>query len=275
MTIGRSVVNQEQVVLLMGEVQHRYGYDFTHYTNASLLRRLNQLCLMDNFASFAELLYRVLNDPSYLQRFVENMTVNMTEMFRDPSFFAHLRTEILPRLATSPFIRVWVAGCATGEEAYSLAILLHEARLLEKSLIYATDINPTVLEQAKRAIIPIAYLKSYGENYQLSEGKADFSSYYTANYNWVKLNSTLHQNIVFSSHNLVSDASFNEFQLILCRNVLIYFDMQLQGKVLSLFDESLETHGYLALGSKETLRFSVLASSYHQIGKEKIWRKMS
>jgi chemotaxis protein methyltransferase CheR len=274
MISGNKVVSQEQVMILMEDVQRLYGYDFTHYTKASLSRRINQLCLLDNFASFAELRYRVVYDPAYVQRFVEKMTVNVTEMFRDPSFFTHLRYEILPKLRTSAFIRIWIAGCSTGEEAYSLAILLHEAKLLDKSLIYATDINPSVLEQAKRAIIPMANLKSYVENYQLSGGRADFSSYYTANYNWVKLNSTLQERIVFASHNLVTDASFNAFQLILCRNVLIYFDTELQGKVLSLFDDSLEPLGYLALGSQETLRFSVLAESYSQVGNEKIWRKI-
>lgn len=271
---GKKIVSQEQVMILMEDVERRYGYDFTHYTIASLSRRINQLCLLDNFASFAELRYRVLHEPEYMQRFVEKMTVNVTEMFRDPSFFLRLRHEILPKLGTSPFIRIWIAGCATGEEAYSLAILLQEAKLLHKSLIYATDINPSVLEQAKRAVIPMANLKSYVENYQLSGGKADFSSYYTANYKWVKLTSSLQERIVFASHNLVSDASFNSFQLILCRNVLIYFDTQLQAKVLSLFDESLETLGYLALGSQETLRFSVLAPDYQQVGNEKIWRKV-
>ena len=152
---GKKIVSQEQVMILMEDVERRYGYDFTHYTIASLSRRINQLCLLDNFASFAELRYRVLHEPEYMQRFVEKMTVNVTEMFRDPSFFFRLRDEILPQLGTSPFIRIWIAGCATGEEAYSLAILLQEAKLLHKSLIYATDINPSVLEQAKRAVIPM------------------------------------------------------------------------------------------------------------------------
>ncbi len=271
---GNQILNHEQVKILTEDVLRLYGYDFTDYTKASLLRRLNQLCLLDNFASFAELRYRVVHDADYLQRFVEKITVNVTEMFRDPEFFAHLRREILPKLGTAPFIRIWIAGCATGEEAYSLAILLHEAKLLHKSLIYATDINPTVLEMAKKAIIPMANLKSYVENYQLSGGKADFSLYYTANYNWVKLNSELRDRLVFSSHNLVTDASFNSFHLILCRNVLIYFNTALQAKVLTLFDNSLETLGYLALGSKETLRFSPLAPNYSQVGNEKIWRKM-
>lgn len=274
MTTGKKIVSQEQVMILMEDVERLYGYDFTHYTKASLSRRINQLCLLDNFTSFAELRYRVVHDREYVQRFVEKMTVNVTEMFRDPSFFANLRHEILPKLRTSPFIRIWIAGCATGEEAYSLAILLQEENLLHKSLIYGTDINPSVLEQAKKAVIPMANLKSYVENYQLSGGKADFSSYYTANYNWVKFNPTLRERIVFASHNLVNDASFNAFQLILCRNVLIYFDTELQARVLSLFDESLETFGYLALGSQETLRFSALAPNYDQVGHEKIWRKV-
>lgn len=271
---GRQIISHEQAAVLVQEVQDVYGYDFTHYTKASLLRRLNQLCLTDNFASFAELRYRILHDASYLQRFVEKITVNVTEMFRDPVFFRYLREDVLPILRTYPFIRIWVAGCSTGEEAYSLAILLHEAKLSHKSLIYATDINLSVIEQAKNGLIPMSSLKLYTENYKLSGGKVDFSTYYTANYNWVKLSSSLADRIIFANHNLVTDASFNEFQLILCRNVLIYFDPQLQNQVLSLFDQSLETLGFLALGSKETLRFSPLAPDYTQISSEKIWRKM-
>lgn len=271
---GRQIISHEQAAGLVQEVHNIYGYDFTQYTKSSLLRRLNQLCLTDNFASFAELRYRILHDATYLQRFVEKITVNVTEMFRDPVFFRYLREEVLPILRTYPFIRIWVAGCSTGEEAYSLAILLKEANLLNKSLIYATDINLSVIEQAKNGLIPMSSLKLYTENYKLSGGKVDFSTYYAANYSWAKLSSTLAENIIFANHNLVTDASFNEFQLVLCRNVLIYFDSHLQNRVLGLFDQSLENLGFLALGSKETLRFSPLAINYNQIGSEKIWRKM-
>jgi chemotaxis protein methyltransferase CheR len=269
-----SIIKNEDIELLLTDVAERYGYDFTQYSKASLKRRLNRLCLLDKFTSFAELRYRVISDPEYLQRFVEEITVNVTEMFRDPSFYKALREDVFPRLGTYPFIRIWIAGCSTGEEAYSIAILLKEANLYHKSLIYATDINPGVLERASNGMFPISQMQQYSENYIQSGGKEDFSKYYTANYDSVKFNSDLKDKMIFSTHNLVSDTSFNAFQLILCRNVLIYFDKDLQNNVFDLFDESLDTLGYLALGSKETIRFSNLEKKYNQINEERIWRKI-
>lgn len=269
-----SIIKNEDIELLLTDVAERYGYDFTQYSKASLKRRLNRLCLLDKFTSFAELRYRVISDPEYLQRFVEEITVNVTEMFRDPSFYKALREDVFPRLGTYPFIRIWIAGCSTGEEAYSIAILLKEANLYHKSLIYATDINPGVLERASNGMFPISQMQQYSENYIQSGGKEDFSKYYTANYDSVKFNSDLKDKMIFSTHNLVSDTSFNAFQLILCRNVLIYFDKDLQNSVFDLFDESLDTLGYLALGSKETIRFSNLEKKYNQINEERIWRKI-
>ncbi|RYD57729.1 MAG: protein-glutamate O-methyltransferase CheR [Sphingobacteriales bacterium] len=250
-----------------------HGYDFTDYSRASLKRRLNRILVIDKLPSFAELRYRLRNDKSFLQHVVEEITVNVTEMFRDPGFYKSLRSDILPKLATYPLIRIWHAGCSTGEEVYSMAIMLEEAGLLHKSLLYATDLNPTVLEKANKAIYPLANMKLYSENYIQSGGTKEFSSYYTAQYDRVMFDQRLKSKVIFSTHNLVSDRSFNEFQLILCRNVLIYFDKVLQEKVFSLFDESLESLGYLALGSKETLRFSNITKNYKQHGKEKIWRK--
>jgi chemotaxis protein methyltransferase CheR len=196
-------------------------------------------------------------------------------MFRDPAFYNALKTEVLPVLNTYPFIRIWHAGCSTGEEVYSMAILLEEANLFDKSLFYATDLNPGVLEIAKKGIFPLNQMKHYSENYILSGGKKDFSSYYTANYNLAKFDERLNRKMIFSTHNLVSDRSFNEFQLIICRNVLIYFDKALQAKVFHLFDESLENLGFLALGSKETLKFSSIEKKFKPISKEKIWRKIA
>ncbi|TCV11554.1 CheR-type MCP methyltransferase [Sphingobacterium alimentarium] len=267
------IIKDEEIELLLEDVSALYGYDFSQYSRASLKRRLNRICVVDKFASFAELRYRVINDSSYLQRFVEEITVNVTEMFRDPNFYKKLRTDILPLLGTYPFIRIWVAGCSTGEEAYSIAILLQEVNLAHKALIYATDINPSVIEKASKGIFPLRTMKLYSENYINSGGVKDFSSYYTAMYDVVKFQSGLSDRILFSTHNLVSDSSFNEFQLILCRNVLIYFDKDLQNKVFSLFDGSLQKLGYLALGDKETLRFSSLQDRYKQIQKHKIWQK--
>ncbi|MBB6499505.1 CheR family methyltransferase [Pedobacter cryoconitis] len=269
------VISDEQVEILLGDLLEYYGYDFTGYSKASIKRRILRLYGLDKQLSFAEFRYKINNDTAYFKRFVEQITVNVTEMFRDPGFFKTLRDTVLPKLGTYPLIRIWLAGCSTGEEAYSVSIILKELNLLHKSLIYATDINPAVLEKAGQGMFAMSQMKQYSENYIQSGGTKDFSSYYTANYSLAKFSDELKSRIIFSTHNLVSDHSFNEFQLILCRNVLIYFDRDLQHKVLSLFDESLEGLGYLALGSKETLDFSPLARNYKRVPGEKIWRKVS
>ncbi|WP_207492627.1 CheR family methyltransferase [Aridibaculum aurantiacum] len=267
------MIKDEEVGILLNDLLNKYGYDFTEYSQASLKRRINRLFALDGFPSFAELRYRVLKDEAYLRRFVEEVTVNVTEMFRDPSFYRILRTEVLPVLATYPFIRIWHAGCSTGEEVYSMAILLQEANLLQRSLLYATDLNPDVLERAKQGIFPLSQMKQYSENYIAAGGTKEFSSYYSSRYERAKFSKELSERMIFSTHNLVSDRSFNEFQLIMCRNVMIYFDKELQERVLHLFDQSLEPLGFLALGSKETLRFATIAKRYTQLYKEKIWRK--
>jgi len=256
------------------DIYRRYGYDFMQYSRASIKRRINRIMTNDRFASFAELRFALKDDPEFLQHFVEEITVNLTEMFRDPLFFRQLREEILPQLGTYPLIRIWIAGCSSGEEAYSLAILLKEANLHHKSLIYATDINPRVLEIARNGIYPLSQIKSFSENYIESGGKQDFSNYYTANYEWAKFDPELKQKMILSTHNLVSDTSFNSFQLILCRNVLIYFNKDLQDRVFKLFDVSLENLGYLALGSKETIRFSSIQQNFTAVGDQKIWKKL-
>jgi chemotaxis protein methyltransferase CheR len=268
------MIEETEVDLVLNDLFEIYGYDFTNYAKASLKRRINRLFILDKFPSFAEFRYRVKSDANYLKRVIEGLTVTVTEMFRDPLFYKTLRTEIVPTLATKPFIRIWHAGCSTGEEVFSMAIVLKEANLLHKSLLYATDLNPGVLEKARKGIFPMAQMKQYSENYIESGGKNDFSAYYTAQYGQVKFNDTLAEKMIFSTHNLVSDRSFNEFDLILCRNVLIYFDKHLQEQTLNLFDESIGTLGYLALGSKETLNFSTIKSKYKQLNKEKIWRKI-
>lgn len=270
-----SMVNDEELDLLLNAVFEKYGYDFTNYARASLKRRLNRLMVVDRFPSFAEMYYKVLNEPEYLNHLVEAMTVNVTEMFRDPQTFKMLRETILPVLATHPFIRIWHAGCSSGEEVYSMAILLKEANLLHKSLQYATDINSSVIQNINKGIFPLNQMKLYSENYILSGGKEDFSKYYTAKFNWAIFDQDLKRKMIVATHNLVSDRSFNEFQLVMCRNVLIYFDKDLQDKALKLFDDSLEKLGYLVLGSKETISFSSIAKKYKQVeNKEKIWRKM-
>jgi len=268
------VIDDEELDIIINDLQEVHGYDFSDYSRASLKRQVNRLFTLDKFLSFAEMRYRLKSDKVYLKRFVETITVNVTEMFRDADFYRYLREQILPTLGTYPFIRIWVAGCSTGEEAYSIAILLREANLLHKALIYATDINPAVLDRARQGIFNLKSMKLYSENYIDTGGINDFSSYYTANYHYAKLNQEFIKRIIFSQHNLVSDSSFNEFQLITCRNVLIYFNTPLQNRVFELFDNSLTRLGYLALGTKETLLFSPLARRYKQVDPTmKIWRK--
>jgi chemotaxis protein methyltransferase CheR len=269
-----SLVKDNEVDLLISLLAEMQGYDFSNYARASLKRRISRILTLERIPGFAELYYRIKNEPGYSTHVIQELTVNVTEMFRDPLVFKYIREKILPVLATHPFIRVWHAGCATGEEVYSTAIMLDEANLLKKSLIYATDINPTVIENIKRGIFSLNHLKQYSENYILSGGKKDFSSYYTAKYDLAKFDERLKSKMIMATHNLVSDSSFNEFQIIFCRNVLIYFDKVLQDRVLTLFDESLEKLGFLVLGSKENLRFSKVESKFMQMEKEKIWRKI-
>lgn len=269
------MIKEEEIDLLINELFERYGYDFTNYARASLKRRVNRLLVVDRFPSFAELIYRVKTDSSYLSHFVQELTVNVTEMFRDPSVFKMIREQVLPVLATHPFIRIWHAGCSSGEEVYSMAIMLEEANLLHKTRLYATDLNPSVIENIRKGIFPMSQMKEFSENYIASGGKKDFSTYYTAKYDWAKFDERFKEKMIVATHNLVSDRSFNEFQLIFCRNVLIYFDKTLQDKVLELFDASLEKLGFLVLGSKENLRFSTIVKKYVQVqNREKVWRKI-
>lgn len=270
-----NIINDQDVEAVLNDLLEIYGYDFTEYSKASIKRRINRLFTIDRFTSFAEFRYRLKTDIRYLQRFIEQITVTVTEMFRDPSFYKTLRDQILPILGTYPFIRIWHAGCSTGEEVYSMAILLKEANLFHKSLLYATDLNPEALDKARKGIFSLSQMKQYSENYIQSGGTKDFSEYYTANYDKAKFDESLREKMIFSTHNLVSDRSFNEFQLILCRNVLIYFDKDLQSRVFDLFEQSLENLGFLALGAKETLRFSPIISRFKKIDDEKIWRKIA
>lgn len=268
-------LKQEEVALLKQDFLEVYGYDFTGYTHASFKRRLDRIYMLNNFKGFDEFRSRLLHDPTYFEYAVTEISVNVTEMFRDPSFYKTLREKVVPVLATYPLIRIWHAGCSTGEEVYSMAIILKEAGLLQKSLLYATDINPYVIDKARKGIFQNSNMQHYSRNYHAAGGQGEFSSYYSANYNYVKFDENLSGRMIFSTHNLVSDYSFNSFQLILCRNVLIYFEKDLQSRVLNLFDKSLDRLGFLALGSKESLRFSSIAPLYAQFeGRDKIWRKV-
>ncbi|MET0634892.1 MAG: protein-glutamate O-methyltransferase CheR [Chitinophagaceae bacterium] len=270
-----SHIEDREMEMLLDDFLEIYGYDFSGYSKASFKRRLQRLFIMDKMVNFEEFRYRLQHDKDYFNRAVSEISVNVTEMFRDPFFFKTIREKVIPVLATYPLIRIWHAGCSSGEEVYSLAIILKETGLLHKSLLYGTDLNPNVLEKAARGIFPMTNMQQYSRNYLLAGGREEFSSYYSANYSFAKFDESLSQRMVYSTHNLVSDFSFNSFQLIFCRNVLIYFDKDLQSKVLSVFDKSLERFGFLALGAKESLRFSGIENMYDMFdGKEKIWRKL-
>jgi chemotaxis protein methyltransferase CheR len=267
-------LQDEDLQLLLNDMMDRYGYDFTGYSEASLKRRFEHFMMKEHIQEISILRALIMKNPDYFRLLVEEITVNVTEMLRDPHFYKTLREEVLPALATYPFIRIWHAGCSTGEEVYSMAILLQEAGILHKSRLYATDINPDVIEKAKSGIFPASQMRKYSENYIQSGGKNDFSSYYSSNYHLAKFDDRLSEKMIFATHNLVSDSSFNEFQLILCRNTLIYFNKKLQSRVLELFDYSLDLLGFLALGTKESLRFSGIESKFKQIVPgQKIWRK--
>ena len=267
------IIENEALDKLLIDIYNNYGYDFTKYSKASLQRRINNFYTKSRITNYNEFLEK-LNNPQYFTNFIEEITVNVTEMFRDFSFYKSLKEKVIPVLATYPFIRIWHAGCSTGEEVYSVAILLKEAGILSKSLLYATDINGAVIESAKSGKFPVRMMQRYSENYILAGGQSDFSTYYRADNNLAKFDESFTKKMVFSTHNLVSDSSFNEFQLIICRNVLIYFNQDLQDKVLQLFDKSLDNLGFLALGNKESLRFSTIGNKYNQLDvKERIWRK--
>ncbi|MBU0617438.1 MAG: protein-glutamate O-methyltransferase CheR [Planctomycetes bacterium] len=250
---SKSLADIELELLLEG-VFRRYGFDFRDYAPASLKRRISTAMRAEALSTISELQNKVLHDPDCMERLVLTLSINVTSLFRDPSFYAAFRQKVVPLLRTYPFIRVWHAGCATGEEVYSLAILLEEAGLYERARIYATDMNDAVLRQAQSGIYPLKSMKEYTANYQKAGGTRSFSEYYTAKYDHALLRPALRKNIVFSAHNLATEGSFNEFNVILCRNVLIYFNQTLQERVLTLFRDSLVHFGILALGRKESLR---------------------
>ncbi|NIG54221.1 protein-glutamate O-methyltransferase CheR [Chitinophaga sp. Cy-1792] len=255
-------------------IQQQYGYDFQNYATASLKRRFIRFIGHMRLNSLDELKLMLMIDQEFFRKMIEFITVNVTEMFRDPAFYRKLREDVLPRLATYPIIKIWHAGCATGEEVFSMAILLQEAGLLERSRLYATDMNAANLERANAGIVPSRWMKDYTHNYIQAGGRHDFSDYYTARYDSAIINPGLRKNIIFFQHNLVTDHAFNEFQLICCRNVFIYFNKVLQERVVSLFYDSLAPRGYLALGIKESLLFSKQRKNFEVIDAvNKIFRR--
>jgi chemotaxis protein methyltransferase CheR len=269
-------IDSGELQTMLAAIRDAYGYDFTQYAEASLKRRSLYFMNSRNIRTVSELTRILLGNDAVFEEYVRNLSVTVTEMFRDPAFYASLRSKVMKRLATYPFIKIWVAGCATGEEVYSLAILLKEEELLSRSLIYATDINQHSLGLARDGIFPMSLMKSYTTNYLKAGGQKDFSEYYVAQYDAALFDRSLKSNIVFAPHNLAVDQSFNEFQLILCRNVLIYFNQELQNKVMNLFYDSLCTFGILALGTKESLLFTDKQSKFDVIDKkQKIFIKMT
>ena len=263
-----------EIELLLEAIQRAYGYDFRGYALASLRRRLWHRVYGEGLATISGLQERLLHEPACMDRLLRDLSINVTEMFRDPSFHRALRAHVLPLLRTYPFIRVWNAGCSTGEEIYSVAIALHEEGLLERARIYATDIDEAALQRARAGAFPLERMQLYTENYQRAGGKNSFSAYYSAEGAVARFDPSLAAGTVFAQHNLVTDGSFNEFQLIVCRNVLIYFGAELQEKVLGLFGESMTRMGILALGRKESLRHSRHADEYEPLVEaEKIFRR--
>ncbi|HUR18844.1 MAG TPA: protein-glutamate O-methyltransferase CheR [Acidimicrobiales bacterium] len=271
----REDLEQLELKLLLDAIYHHYGYDFREYARASIKRRMWRRMMEEGLATFSGLQERVLHDAACMDRLLLDLSINVTSMFRDPTFYAALRDKIVPRLRTYPFIRIWNAGCSTGEETYSLAILLREEGLESRIRIYATDINGPLVQQAKDGLFPLDRMQEFTQNYLRYGGRCSFADYYRVHGDRVRLDPTLLENAVFAQHNLVSDASFNEFNLIICRNVMIYFDRVLQDKVHALFHRSLARSGVLALGHKESIRFTSHADAYEEIDRqEKLYRRI-
>ncbi|WP_296454432.1 CheR family methyltransferase [Phenylobacterium sp.] len=272
--VVRGNVEDLEIRLLLDALFHRYHYDFRNYARASIKRRLVQARDQLGFASLSAMQESLLHDPATLGRLLGYLTVQVSEMFRDPGYFRALRERVLPHLKTYPSLKVWVAGCSHGEEVYSLAILFREEGLEERTIFYATDINPAALKAAEAGVYPLDQVKKFTTNHQKSGGRSSLSDYYTADYGRAIFDKSLRSRVVFSDHSLVTDAVFGEMHLISCRNVLIYFDRALQDRAIGLFRDSLARKGFLGLGSKESLRFSSHAGAFTDfVREEKIYQR--
>jgi len=261
--------------LLLEGIYRHYGLDFRDYAAASLKRRIHETMNAEGTRTVSAYQDKVLHDSACMDRLMLALSINVTAMFRDPSFYATFRRKVVPLLRTYPFVRIWHAGCATGEEVYSLAILLQEENLYAKCRIYATDMNKEVLRKAREGIFPLSAMQEYTNNYMQAGGKRFFSDYYTAQYGSVIFRPSLIENVVFSEHNLATDSSFNEFQVVLCRNVMIYFNKTLQSRVHNLIYDSLSMFGVFGIGNKESLRFTSRESFYEELDdKDKLYRKV-
>ena len=276
MTPPGSDLEAMEIRLLLEAIYLHHGYDFRRYAAASLRRRLWKRAIAEGVSTISGLQERVLHDPVAMQGLLLDLSVTVTTMFRDPTFYVALREKVFPILRTYPFVRIWNAGCSTGEEVHSIAILLQEEGLYERARIYATDINEGVLDGARAATIPLERMKAFTQNYIRAGGQRAFSEYYDVERRHARLRRDLLDNVVFAQHNLVSDGPFNQFHLIVCRNVMIYFNKELQEQVHGLLYESLSPLGLLALGHKESLRFLAQEELYVALDeREKIYRRMS
>ncbi len=275
-TTLRIEIGEAEAEELVAAIYDASGYDFSNYSTPSLHRRFQRFIDLKKISNLSGFIEQLQNDSLLLNEFIEEITVNVTEMFRDPYFFNIFKKEVLPQLNELPSIKIWHAGCSTGEEPYSMAIVLKEAGILDKAIIYATDINQTVLQTAASGKYSIDLLKSYESNYKESELKGNFADYYDLVEGNLIFKEELRKKIIFSTHNLVTDSGFNKFDLIICRNVLIYFNKQLQDHILQTFYNSLNNHGFLALGSKETIMFSTIEKTMDTYNSQfRIWRKMA
>ena len=264
-----------EIRLLTEGIYRHYGFDFRDYSMASLKRRIWKRVYAEGLSTVSGLQEKVLHDSGCMERLLLDLSINTTAMFRDPTFYLAFRKKVVPVLRTYPFVRIWHAGCSTGEEVYSMAILLYEEGLYDRCRIYATDINEAVLQRAKEGIFPIHTMRENTSNYITAGGTGTFSEYYVAKYDYAIFRPSLRENVVFAQHNLVTDASFNQFNVIFCRNVLIYFNNTLQDKVQNLFLESLENFGILGLGKKETIRYTSVVDNYEVIDEEeRIYRRV-
>lgn len=271
----QSAIFDIEVKLFIEAVFMKYKYDFRQYSLASVKRRLSSVLIVHNLKTISALQEKVLYEPEFFTAVLQYMTISTTEMFRDPNYFKAFREKVIPYLESYPSIKVWVAGCSSGEEAYSFAIIFKEAGLLDRVMIYATDINPVILEKAKAGIYRLDDMKKNSMNYQQSGGMKSLSDYYTASYNAAAIDPALKKSIVFADHSLATDSVFSEMQFVSCRNVLIYFDKGLQNRAINLFHDSLCMKGFLGIGSKESLKFSSQTSSFeHWSAQERIYRKL-
>ena len=267
-------IEKIELELFLEAIYQRYGYDFRHYARASARRRARHILTKSGCKNLSDLIPLLLRNEDFAQKAVHDFSITVTEMFRDPDFYQAVRQTVMPYLQTYPFIKIWLAGCATGEEVYSLAILLKEEGLYDRATIYATDFNETALKKAAEGIYPLKDVQQYTGNYQKSGGVRSFSDYYHAEYNSAIMNASLKANITFANHNLVTDSVFSEMQVIFCRNVMIYFDRTLQNWALNTLANSLSRGGFLCLGTKETLEFSSVFDQFKTVTfEQRIYQK--